>query len=459
MTWNRARHLPHLLRRLRPATIRLRLALLAAAITVIPLSAGAVSIAITERTSLLQSSARHTSAAALDAYPLLNTVRDLPDCTRSFQRIQRLRNKNISLCRPTRQAARSTGKLSLLPWADPADAPVPIRTVVNRSSMAPGLSPNNVVIAQSLEAEQTRLNTIVRALLAGVAGITLLVAGTTWFAAGRVLRPVEAIRADFAEFSARHLDRRVPVPRTGNEVARLAVTMNSTLDQLQTAVDRQRRFTADASHELRTPLACLRTELELALNRPESADWPQVVGAAHDDTIRLQILTENLLLLARLDAEHAEGRTWPGTPVDLTDLVREEIARRPASRPTLHAVTGPDPLLVPGRHALIARVLANLLDNAERHATSTVTVRLSQDTDRREAVLDVEDDGPGIAPPDRTRIFERFTRLDDARARDTGGFGLGLAIAHDVATLHNGTLTLAPPNGSTRFTLRLPLHR
>ncbi|MGW3104306.1 sensor histidine kinase [Streptomyces sp. NPDC001100] len=458
MTWNRARHLPRLLRRLRPATIRLRLALLAAVITLVPLSAAVVPIAFTERTSLLQSAARRTSAAELDAYTLLNTVMDPPDCTRSFQRIQRFRNTHISLCRPTRQAGQSKGKLSLLPWADPAGAPVPIRVIVDRSSMAMGLSPNSVVLTQSLEAEQARLNAVVRALLGGVAGITLLVAGATWFAAGRVLRPVEAIRADFAEFSARHLDRRVPVPRTGNEIARLAVTMNATLDQLQTAVDRQRRFTADASHELRTPLACLRTELELALNRPESADWPQVVGAAHDDTIRLQTLTENLLLLARLDAEHAEGRAWPGAPVDLTDLVREEIARRPPTRPTLHVVTDAGPLLVPGRHALIARVLANLLDNAERHASSTVTVRLSQDAGCREAVLDVEDDGPGIPAPDRARIFERFTRLDDARARDTGGFGLGLAIAHDVATLHNGTLTLAPPDGSTRFTLRLPLH-
>nr|WSY48989.1 HAMP domain-containing histidine kinase [Streptomyces sp. NBC_00886] len=456
MTWGRARYL---MRRLRPATIRTRLALLAAVVTLVPLSAGAVPIALMERTSLLQSAARRTSEAVPDATELLTTLVDPPDCTRSFQRAQRLGNKNVSLCTPTKQAGQSTGKLSLVPWTDPAGGPVPIRTLVNRSTVAVGLSPNNVVIAQSLEAEQARLNTVVRVLLGGVASITLLVAGTTWFAAGRVLRPVEAIRADFADLSARHLDRRVPVPRTGNEIARLAVTMNATLDQLQTAVDRQRRFTADASHELRTPLACLRTELELALNSPESADWPQVVGAAHDDTIRLQTLMENLLLLARLDAEHAEGRTWSGTPVDLTDLVREEIARRPASRVTLHAVTGSDPLLVPGRPALIARVLANLLDNAERHATSSVTVHLTHDTDRGEAVLDVEDDGPGIPAPDRARIFQRFTRLDDARARDTGGFGLGLAIAHDVALLHNGTLTLAPPDGTTRFTVRLPLDR
>ena len=454
MTRGRARHL---LRRLGPATIRTRLALLAAVVTLVPLSAGAVSVALMERASLLQGAARRTSTGVADISTLLHTAVDLPDCARSFQRVQRLSDKNISLCLPTRQAGQSAGELSLLPWADPAGAPVPIRILVSRSSMAPGLSPSNVVIAQSLEAEQARLNTVVRILLGAVAGITLLVSGTTWFVVGRVLRPVEAIRADFADLSAHHLDRRVPVPRTGNEIARLALTMNSTLDRLHKAVDQQRRFTADASHELRTPLACLRTELELALNNPAAADWPRTVHDAHRDTIRLQDLTENLLLLARLDSQH--GGPDPRRTVDLTDLVREETARRrPPPGIVLDVSPPPGPVTVRGHHALLARVLGNLLDNAERHAAGTITVRLTHDAAGGQAVLDVRDDGPGIPWHDRRRIFERFTRLDDVRTRETGGTGLGLAIAERIAVTHHGTLTLTPSDRGAHFTLRLPTH-
>jgi signal transduction histidine kinase len=231
--------------------------------------------------------------------------------------------------------------------------------------------------------------------------------------------------------------------------------MNTTLDRLQTAVDRQHQFTADAAHELRTPLGCLRTELELALNRPDTADWPRVVRDAHGDAMRLQDLTENLLLLARLDAENAD-RGYDGS-VDLTDLVREETARRrPPHGLTIDVSTGPGPVTVRGRPALLARVLGNLLDNAERHAASTITVRLAHDTQHREAVLDVQDDGPGISQEDHQRIFERFTRLDDARARDTGGAGLGLAIAQRIATAHHSTLEITPSARGAHFTLRLP---
>ncbi|WP_234354542.1 sensor histidine kinase [Streptomyces sp. NRRL WC-3618] len=286
-------------------------------------------------------------------------------------------------------------------------------------------------------------------------GLTLLTGASTWFAVGRVLRPVEGIRAEFAKLSAHHLDRRVPVPRAGNEIARLAETMNATLDRLETAVDRQRQFVADASHELRTPLACLRTELELALHRTGAADWPQVVHDAHEDTKRLQDLTEDLLLLARLDANHTDRQ--PDRSVDLTDLVRDETARRrPPRGLAVDVHTEPGPVTVRGHPMLLARVLGNLLDNAERHANSTITVRLTHDRDGGEAVLDVQDDGPGIPLKDHQRVFERFTRLDDARTRDAGGSGLGLAIAHRITTTHHGTLTIRPSAHGAHFTLRFP---
>ncbi|MET7703146.1 HAMP domain-containing sensor histidine kinase [Streptomyces sp. NPDC005485] len=334
-----------------------------------------------------------------------------------------------------------------MPWTDPQESP-PMRSHFDAE--------NDIEIIHSIGIYQARLNTIMWSMAGGTLGITLLIGASTWFAVGRVLRPVEVIRSEFAELSARHLDRRVPVPRAGNEIARLAETMNSTLDRLQTAVTQQRRFVADASHELRTPLACLRTELELALHRAEDPDWPQVVHDAHEDTKRLQDLTEDLLLLARLDASHTDRQ--PAQAVDLTDLVRDETARRrPPRHVTLDVHTESGPVIVQGQPMLLARVLGNLLDNAERHSAGTITVRLTHEPDSREAVLDVQDDGPGIPAEDHQRVFERFTRLDDARNRDAGGSGLGLAIAHHIATAHHGTLTITPSDHGAHFTLLLPV--
>lgn len=452
MTWVGARHL---LRRLRPATIRMRLALLAAVITFVPLTAAAIPVARTERTAQMQNADRKAAKMNSAIDTMINSLHggNPPDCTRSFQPAQESEYKDLSLCRPTQKTRESQGKLSLIPWTDPVRGPIPIRQIIYRAYVHAGV--DDVAVTQSLEAEQTSLNTIVWLLIGGIAGMTLVVSGTTWFAAGRVLHPVEAIRVDFADLSAHHLDRRVPVPRTGDEIARLAITMNSTLDRLQSAVEQQRQFTADASHELRTPLACLRTELELALNHPGTADWPRVVHAAHDDTLRLQTLTTDLLLLARLDAGHADPP--PSPPLDLTDLVRGETGRRTLPpHLTLTAHIHPAPIPVHGHHALLARILGNLLDNAERHAATTITVRLTYDAEHRQAVLEVLDDGPGIPPEDHQRIFERFSRLDDARTRDEGGAGLGLAIAERIATTHHGTLTIAPSPQGAHFLLHLP---
>lgn len=453
-------------RRLYPATIRMRLTLLAAVIAAVPLAAAATGTALAARASILQDGQRrsadpeHWLRIEVKRDQATNNRKRIPQCRSTSHTPQG--HPRISFCRKPYDLSSSRpgpsgrdamydalsnqGALSLAPWAPPAPIQRP-----NAYFEFPGY----VVLVYSLEAEQARLNTIVWSLAGGTLALITLIAGSTWFAVGRALRPVEAIRAEFAELSAHHLDRRVPVPRAGNEIARLATTMNTTLNRLQTAVDRQRQFTADASHELRTPLACLRTELELALNRPDAADWPQVVHAAHEDTIRVQELTEDLLLLARLDAEH--GDRQPRRTVDLTDVVREEtVRRRPPNGIDIDLHTGPGPVAVQGHPALLARVIGNLLDNAERYATSTIAVRLTHDTHHGVAVIDVFDDGPGIPTEDHQRIFERFTRLDDARAQDTGGAGLGLAIAQRIATAHRGTLEITPSARGAHFALRLP---
>ncbi|MFJ9952633.1 sensor histidine kinase [Kitasatospora sp. NPDC091207] len=312
--------------------------------------------------------------------------------------------------------------------------------------------PVTVHVGASLRTADTAEDLTTAALAALSALLLLTVGALTWRATGRALRPVEAIRAEVAAIGDRDLDRRVPEPRSDDEIARLAGTMNAMLDRLEAAGTRQRRFIADASHELRSPLAVLRTQLEVARTHPDPEVRADLVAGALEDTERLQSLTTDLLLLARLDAT---GGDRPDEPVDLTGLVRT-TALAGGARPhpvTLHT---PDEITVTGNALWLGRLLTNLLDNAQRHARHRVTVRLSRDGGTGQAVLDVANDGPRIDPADRERIFERFTRLDDARSRDDGGTGLGLPIARDIATLHGGTLTVRDTPDGTTFRTRLP---
>ncbi|MEV7860508.1 HAMP domain-containing sensor histidine kinase [Streptomyces hirsutus] len=294
-----------------------------------------------------------------------------------------------------------------------------------------------------LAAEHSAVRTALTVMLIGFPLLAALVAGMTWVVTGRALRPVAGIREEMAAITASEdLTRRVPEPGTHDEIARLARTTNETLAALETSVERQRRFVADASHELRSPIASLRTQLEVAAAHPELLD----LDGAVEDTVRLQHLAADLLLLARLDA----GERPVDARVDLAALAREEAAGRTGV--TVDAESAE----VAGSRGQLARVLGNLLDNGRRHARETVSVSVRREGDW--AVLAVADDGDGVAEADRERIFERFVRLDAARSRDDGGAGLGLAIARDVAVRHGGTLTAgAAPSGGALFELRLPL--
>ncbi|MFF4030421.1 sensor histidine kinase [Streptomyces sviceus] len=301
-----------------------------------------------------------------------------------------------------------------------------------------------VYAGASLEAQQDAVHTAATVMLVGLPLLLAVVAWVTWTVTRRALRPVEAIRREMAAITASEdLARRVPVPDTHDEVARLARTTNETLAALETSVERQRRFVADASHELRSPIASLRTQLEVAAAHPALLD----LDGAVEDTVRLQRLAADLLLLARLDA----GERVADARVELAALVRERAAGRSEVSVRAEAVE------VAGSRGQLERVLDNLLDNARRHARSAVVVTVRRDGDRR-AVVEVADDGDGVPAGDRERVFERFVRLDEARARDDGGAGLGLAIARDVATRHGGTLTVRDaPTGGALFELRLPI--
>lgn len=297
-----------------------------------------------------------------------------------------------------------------------------------------------------LSAVDSAMGVLLVVLAPGITLIVALVALLTWWAVGRALRPVEAIRREVADIAAHDLHRRVPVPSARDEIANLATTMNATLDRLDRAVTRLRTFTADASHELRSPLTTLRARLELGRAGRAEGGWDAVATEALWDVDQLERLASDLLLLARLDSEPRPGRDM----VDLAELARAEATRPPG---TPVDVDAPAAVRVPGDRAQLTRLIRNLVDNARRHAGSSITIRVAEQDGT--ALLEVADDGPGIPEGRHESIFERFTRLDDARTRDQAGTGLGLAIARRIADAHNATLTSEPTTAGALFRLRI----
>ncbi|MFD8596150.1 ATP-binding protein [Kitasatospora sp. NPDC059646] len=334
------------------------------------------------------------------------------------------------------------------PWAVGARLQGHEERMVTMSVTGPD-GPLTVHANASLREVDAAGDTTGTALAVGVPGLAVLVAAVTWRVTGRALRPVEAIRAEVAEITGHDLHRRVPVPRTGDEVARLAVTVNATLDRLEDAGLRQRRFIADASHELRSPIAVLRTQLEVALAHPDPELWPELLADALEDTVRLQDLAADLLLLARLDAADPVAVEL----LDLDAVFAAALAARAADRVPIAAQLAHGAVVL-GNRTWLTRLLTNLVDNAQRFAAGRVEVELAVRDGL--VVLEVRDDGPGIPADDRERVFERFTRLDDARSRELGGAGLGLAIARDLAGHHGGTLTVEPAPVGARLVARLP---
>jgi signal transduction histidine kinase len=315
-------------------------------------------------------------------------------------------------------------------------------------------SPNGPVVVQvgeSLSPVQDATRTLITLLGVGLPLLLVVVAGTAWLVTGRALTPVERIRAEVAAISEDQLHRRVPEPATGDEISRLAHTMNAMLVRLDDAYARQSRFVSDASHELKSPIAALRASLEVDLAHPEHADWAQTQREALTEITALQRLVEDLLTVARLPAgtglNHRES-------VDLDDLVLREADRlrtRDRIQLDLSGVSGGQ---VEGDPSQLARAVRNLLDNAERHANSTVTVSVQE----HDPIVEVEvaDDGPGIPVPDHQRVFERFARLDDARTPHTAGAGLGLAITQEIIEHHGGTVRVEDNRPGARFIIRLP---
>lgn len=307
--------------------------------------------------------------------------------------------------------------------------------------------------AASLGDVDRALRWLYAVIFLGIPLVLIIVGSITWTVVGQALSPVERIRAELAEITGHDLSRRVPVPDNGDEITQLAATTNHTLERLERSAETQRRFVADASHELRSPITALRTQLEVATAYPDDTDWPSTGAKALMSADRLTYIIDELLMLARLDA----GAVTDRHIVDACRLAEEQERRRAGGAVSI-VTDAPGTAPVLGSPLQLDRLLTNLLDNATRHASARIELQVAVDEGDKAVIIKVTDDGPGIAPEYRDCVFERFTRLPEARAKDKDGSGLGLALSREIALAHEGSLTISDHFPGAQFVTRLPLY-
>jgi heavy metal sensor kinase len=327
---------------------------------------------------------------------------------------------------------------------------VPARLLVTRTG--PG---DVLVVGASLEDQRDALGGLLSALAIGIPAAVALAAAVGWIVAGTALRPVERLRREADAISVSEPGRGLAVPDTGDELARLAESLNAMLARIEAALAQERHFLADASHELRTPLANLRAEVDIALRRARSAEELEAaLRSVRQETDRLSRLAEDLLVLARLDGG---GLPLRREDVDLDAVVAETVESFAGRAATLgkelriEAHDGGMAFVDPMR---LRQALGNLIDNALRHAKRQVTVAAEQRTDG--VALVVTDDGHGFPPQFLDRAGGGFSRPDVARARDAGGTGLGLAIVRAIAEAHGADLAIENNESGARVTLTIP---
>jgi signal transduction histidine kinase len=357
----------------------------------------------------------------------------------------------VPLLRPDELAAARAGR-RLFVSGDRASLNGTLRVVA--VPCGPPGDPQTVVVGAGIGGIQATVHALRRGFLIGGPVLLILVALFSWRVIGWTLRPVETLRRGAAEITGTGTGARLPLPDARDEIHRLAATLNDMLDRLATASDRQRAFVSDAAHELRSPLASLRTQLEVAQRLSRSAELTELTEDALVDVDRLSRLVDDLLLLARLD-EAAPRRAPRREEVDVRSIVLGMLGRyRGARVPVSLSPAAAGETVVSGDPEALGRVLANLVDNAVRHAASGVHIDVSRMDSRVWMV--VRDDGPGIPMADRDRVFNRFTRLDQARDRGSGGAGLGLAIVRELVRSHGGTVTLADADPGLSARVELP---
>lgn len=322
-----------------------------------------------------------------------------------------------------------------------------------------------IQVAESYQDVQAVQRQLVVLLALSVPLVTLLASVGGWFLASSALNPIDRITRAATQISASDLSRRLNLSLPNDEVGRLATTFDQMLARLDSAFERQKRFIADASHEMRTPLTILKGEVEVALNRPRTAEeYRETLEQVNQTTNRLTALVEELLLLAR-----ADNRQYPlqVERFDLAELLADEIdylTPRATDKAITLNLTAPDQLYLEADPDKLARLFINLVDNAIKYSEAGDTVSVTAAAFQDGIRVEISDTGPGISPEHLPHLFDRFYRVDKARARqltDTNGqsgAGLGLSIAQWLAEVHGGRIEVTSRLGQgTTFTVRLPL--
>ena len=325
-------------------------------------------------------------------------------------------------------------------------------TLVRRGSERDALA-----VASSLEGVDAAVHKVRTLMLLAGPPLLLVVAAGGWLLARKALRPVARVTEQADRIEVDRLDERVPVPRTSDEVAHLAETVNRMLDRLHRGVEERRRLVADASHELRTPLAVMRSELDVALAyddlQPEAA---LVLASAREEVERMTRIVENLLTLARVDEGRLELLKRPFELGDVADEVAAELGPIAADKGVSVEASGERAEVIADRER-VRQVVANLVHNAVKYSPPGGEVRIVTWVAGGEAGVHVEDSGTGIPADALEHVFDRFYRVDSARVRDTGGSGLGLAICREIAVAHGGRVWAESEEGrGSRFSLALP---
>ena len=353
------------------------------------------------------------------------------------------------------------GEVNLLTIVEADDLDDRHRLALRRVTIPPGVE-YVIVVGSSLEPTDEELESL-RGILAYLVPLSLVIAGIGgWFLAGRSLSPVVAMADRARKIGVESLNARLPVANPRDELGLLAGTFNELLARLETSVEQQRQFMADASHELRTPVTIARTAARVALQQPTRSEreYRETLEIVEQETIRLSRIVDDMFTLTRADAGNYPVRT---TPMYLDEVV-DEVVRAArvvaATRDVSITVECLHSAAFTGDEELIRRLIINVLDNAIRYSPANGTVRVALDRAGEMYAVSVSDQGPGIAAEAQSKIFERFYRVDTARTHggvSDGGAGLGLALARWIAHVHGGDVRLAASSrlGST-FVITLP---
>jgi signal transduction histidine kinase len=441
----------------RRRSLRFRITFAATVVVTIALLVGAALFVVILRTSLVEGV---YSAATTDAASLATTVEEagldaVDDDEDEDDRLFQLVSPSGSIVVASENASRTvlSGDTVVVDGVEFLLAQTDAEVDDSSDDDADTEDQDVTVIAgRSAATAVSTVVTVIVLLAVALPLLAALIALTTWFTVGRALRPVERMRLEVDGVSSTNLAHRIADPGSDDEIGRLATTMNLMLDRLDEAQRTQRRFVSDASHELKSPLASLRQFAEVASAHPDRVSAAELSEAVLDEGARLERLVQGMLVLARAD-EHS--LLAARTSVDLDDILFAEAKRLASSSSVRVDVSAVGAARAHADEAMLHQLVRNLVDNAVRHAVTTVAFSLTESASG--ILLAIEDDGDGVPRAERERIFERFVRLDEARAREAGGSGLGLAIVRELVAAHGGTVTVSESLlGGARFEVRLP---